>query len=173
MDPIRPIRVRSLRLVGVSLATLALALAACSAASPSASASGPPTQTIHIREHPTNGIGIPVGSITGCLQDACLGDSIVGYDPVVDATTGKSVGTLSYECFLVDPQSHRYHCPGITVELAGRGQIVFTEYFYAEGGPAVTAPITGGTGEFLGATGSVAVQTLSGPVGDYVITLAK
>jgi hypothetical protein len=174
MNPTHPLRTEGSRRVIVCLATLALALAACSAASPSGSPSSSPTQTIHIREHPTNGIGIPVGSITGCTDEACLGDSIIGYDPVVDAATGKPVGTLTYECFLVDPGSHRYHCPGITVDLAGRGQIAFTDYFFVDGPPTpITAPITGGSGEFLGATGTVAISQLSGPVGDYLFTFTK
>lgn len=173
MIPAQPIRASGARLVIACLATLALTLAACSAASPSGSGASQPL-TIHLIERPTNGIGVPVGSLTGCKDHSCQGESVIGYDPVLDSTTNLAVGTLAYECFLVDTASRLFHCPGITVDLTGRGQITFTEFFY--GGAAAkttTAPITGGTGEFLGATGTVAIQQLPGPVGDYVFTITK
>jgi hypothetical protein len=135
-------------------------------------AAGQP-QTIHLIDYPTSGTEVSVGSITGCKDSTCLGDYMVGYDPVVDAVTGKEVGTLAYECFLVDPGSTLYHCPGNTFTLTGRGQIVFAEVIQHEAGdPATTAPITGGTGEFLGATGTVLSKKLSNS-GDFVITIIK
>jgi hypothetical protein len=53
-----------------------------------------------------------------------------------------------YECFLVDVGSTLYHCPGVTITLTGRGQIVFTE------------------------VGEVTARVLSSG-GDFVITLTK
>jgi hypothetical protein len=112
-----------------------------------------------------------MGSLTGCTDVTCQGDYMVGYDPVVDAATGKEVGTLAYECFLVDPGSILYHCPGITITLTGRGQIVFAEVIqHEDGGPPTIAPITGGTGEFLGATGTVTSKKVT-EGGDFVITI--
>jgi hypothetical protein len=71
-----------------------------------------------------------------------------------DVATGKQVGTFAYECFLVDVQFTLYHCPDATITLTGRGQIVFTEVIQHEPGkPPAIAPITGGTGEFLGRHG--------------------
>jgi len=146
---------------------------------PSASESAPaplPTaahqpQTIHIFDYPTGGTDVRVGSLTGCTDTTCQGDYIVGYDRVVDAATGREVGTLAYECFLVDPGSTLYHCPGNTFTLTGRGQIVFAEVIQPEaGGPPTTGPITGGTGEFLGATGFVVSQKISNG-GDFVVTI--
>ena len=136
-------------------------------------APGSQLQTIHLTEHPTSGAGVQVGSLTGCNASACLGDYLVGLDPVVDVATGKEVGTVAYECFLLNPSSHVFHCPGVTIDLTGRGQIAFTEWFYPGSTQTWVAPITGGTGEFLGVTGSIAVQSLPGPVGDYVITFTK
>jgi hypothetical protein len=98
---------------------------------------------------------------------------MVGYDPLFDVATGKQVGMFAYECFLVDVGSTLYHCPGVTITLTGRGQIVFTEVIQHEPGkPPAIAPITGGTGEFLGATGDVTARVLSGG-GDFVITITK
>jgi hypothetical protein len=57
--------------------------------------------------------------------------------------------------------------------LTGRGQIVFDETVYI-GGPWYPKPwpIIGGTGEFLGATGSVASpKDSTWPYGDFVITI--
>lgn len=136
-----------------------------------AAVTGP--QTIHLIDYPTTGAIVSVRSLTGCTDSPCLGDYMVGHDPVVDAATGKEVGTLAYECFLVDVASTLYHCPGNTFTLTGRGQIVFAEVIQHEvGGPPTIAPITGSTGEFLGATGTVTSKKVSAG-GDFVITLTK
>jgi hypothetical protein len=98
---------------------------------------------------------------------------MVGYDPLYDAVSGKMVGTLAYECFLVDTKSILYHCPGVTITLTGRGQIVFTEVIQHEVGmPPAIAPITGGTGEFLGTTGTVTASVLE-IGGDFVIAITR
>src|SRR5450759_5015155 len=130
-----------------------------------------PVGTIHLSLHPINDT---VGSLTGCSNPgACQGDFMVGYDPLFDVATGKQAGTFAYECFLVDVGSTLYHCPGVTITLTGRGQIVFTEVIEHEPGkPPAVAPITGGTGEFLGATGEVTARVLANG-GDFVITLTK
>lgn len=128
-------------------------------------------QTIHLIEHPNNVGHVQVGSLTECAgASGCQGDYLVGDDPMFDATTGKQVGTLMFECFLVDPGSGLFHCPGITIELTGRGQIVFTEKF---DGSSQTSPITGGTGEFLGATGTVTAMLPPSGNGDFVITIVR
>jgi hypothetical protein len=128
-------------------------------------------QTIHLILHPVNDT---VGSLTGCSSPgSCQGDFMAGYDPLVDAETGKEVGTFAYECFLVDVASTLYHCPGVTITLTGRGQIVFTELIeHLPGKPPAVSPITGGTGEFLGATGTVTAKVLSG-AGDFVIAITR
>jgi hypothetical protein len=145
------------------------------ATSSSGSATASPTsdqpQTIHLIEHPANLSNVRVGTLTGCTSTSgCQGDAIVGDDPMFDAATGTEVGRIMFECFLVDPGSGLYHCPGITIELDGRGQVVFTEKF---DGSRQTSPITGGTGEFLGATGTVTAFLPSSGNGDFVITITK
>ena len=128
-------------------------------------------QTIHLILHPTKDT---VGSLTGCSSAGlCQGDFMVGYDPLFDATSGTEVGTFAYECFLVDVANTLYHCPGVTITLTGRGQIVFTELIEHEPGkPPAIAPITGGTGEFLGATGTVTAKVLAS-AGDFVISITR
>lgn len=128
-------------------------------------------QTIHLIEHPTNVSEVRVGSLTGCTgASGCQGDYLVGDDPMFDAATGKQVGTILFECFLVGPASGLFHCPGITIDLDGRGQIIFTEKF---DGSSQTSPITGGTGEFLGATGTVTAKLPQSGNGDFVITIVR
>jgi hypothetical protein len=191
MNRTQPIRATRFGFVAACLATLTLALAACGnapPASPSASVNsklasqapganpGPTTvsaganqpQTIHVIEQTTNISKIRVGSSTGCTGPACPGDYLIGEDPVVDPATSERVGSLVFACFRVDTVSGLLYCPAVTITLWERGQIVFATKCC--GGGSETAPITGGTDEFLGATGSVTNQTLNGN-GDYVITI--
>jgi hypothetical protein len=124
-------------------------------------------QTIHLIEHPTNYSEVHVAA---CSNKPCQGDYITGDDPMFDAATGAEVGTIMFECFLVDPGPGMYHCPGITITLTGRGQIVFTEKF---NGSSQTSPITGGTGEFLGTTGTVTSRLPPSGNGDFVIEVTE
>ncbi len=157
------------RIIATALATLALLLGACSTAAPAASPS-----TIHVIEHPTNGTYVRVGSISDCVGTTCLGDYYVGSSSMTDAATGKVVGTFAYECFVVNAESGLFHCPSDTLDLTGRGRIVFTELVYIgkkDAPPSWPWPIIGGTGEFLGATGTVSSpEDSSAPYGDFVIT---
>jgi hypothetical protein len=128
-------------------------------------------RTIYLVEHPANLSHVQVGTLTGCTSTSgCQGDAIVGDDPMFDAATGAEVGRIMFECFLVDPGSGLFHCPGITIELDGRGQVVFSEKF---DGSRQTSPITGGTGEFLGVTGTVTDFLPSNGNGDFVFTITK
>jgi hypothetical protein len=156
------------------MVTLALALAACTAASPSASPSTSPPQTIHVIEHPTSVSYVSVGSVTRCTANTCLGDYWVGISSMTDATSHEVVGTFVFECFVVDVASGLFHCPSNTLDLTGRGQIVYTESVYIgnRDAPAGPWPIIGGTGEFLGATGTVSSpEDSTESDGDFVITI--
>jgi hypothetical protein len=152
-----------------------LLLAGCSVrGTPSAGANQP--QTIHVIEHPTNVTLVRVGSIAGCAKAICMGDYYAGISSMSDATTGKTVGTFVFECFVVDDASGLYHCPASTLDLTGRGQIVYTESVYIgkKDVPPGTWPIIGGTGEFLGATGTVSSPADSTESdGDFVITFTN
>jgi hypothetical protein len=123
-----------------------------------APASGP--QTIHLIEHPDNVID--------------QGGTVIGIDPVFDATTGKQVGTVTFECRAIAPGGSVFYCPGVIFTLTDRGQIVFTETVaLVVGTPPTIWPITGGTGEFLGATGTVTSQLPPSGNGDFVIKVTK
>jgi hypothetical protein len=154
----------------VCLAAVAAALAACGT---TPSSSGRP-ETIHLIEHPTNVNSVSVGSLTGCTNaTSCQGDYLIGVNPVSDAETGAEVGTITFECFFIDTGTLLLHCPGITITLVDRGQIVFNEIVDLGGEirPA-NGTIIGGTGEFLGVTGSVTSRKLA-TTSDFVITITK
>lgn len=134
------------------------------------------TRTIHLIVNPINQTYVSVGTLTGCttIETGCQGDYFLVNDSLLDPTTTKRVGTVMGECFLVSPTTGTFHCPGPTITLIGRGQIV-TDLKYDGSGAmnATTGPITGGTGEFLGALGTVRVKSLgtTQPQIDFVITI--
>jgi len=132
-------------------------------------------QTIHVLEPARNYTQVSVGSLTGCTTtNGCQGDYILGDDSLLDATTKQVVGTLLFECFRVDAGSTLFHCPGNTITLTGRGRIVYAEDVHFTAGYAPDNwPITGGSGEFLGATGFVTSPADSTYTdgGDFVITI--
>jgi hypothetical protein len=155
------------------LAAAGLVLTACTGGTPNSSANQP--QAIHVLEPARNVTEVSVGSLTGCTDTTgCQGDYVLGNDPLLDASTKKEVGSLAFECFRVDTGSSLFHCPGNTITLTGRGQIAYAEdVHFAPGYPTGVWPITGGTGEFLGATGTVTSPADSTYTegGDFVITI--
>ena len=126
--------------------------------------------TVHVIERPVNAANVRVGTLTGCTNaTSCEGDDCLGDNRLVDAATGMEGGTLMNECFVVDTGSSLHHCPGNTVTLTGRGQIAFTETVAFDRPAGQRGPITGGTGEFLGAAGVVTSPGLA----DFVITITR
>ena len=137
-------------------------------------------QTIHVLEEPGEFTFGHVGSLTGCKAGDCQGDTMIGRSRLLDAATHEVVGAFLVDCFLIDPGQKLYHCPANTITLTGRGQIVFTETLLWGGGGAgqdtwatwAPWPIIGGTGEFLGATGTVdSPSDSTWSAGDFVLTI--
>lgn len=150
------------------------AAAPTSAAATAAPTASPAARTIHLIEQPTNTNSVSVGSLTHCTDaTSCRGDYLLGENPVFDAVTNKQVGTVTFECFFFDPGSLVIHCPGVTITLTDRGQIVYNAIVDLGGAvrPA-NGTIIGGTGEFLGATGTVTSKKLDS-TSDITITFAK
>jgi hypothetical protein len=128
-------------------------------------------QTIHVLEDP---LAFHTVAAAGCTSTAgCKGDQLIGSSRMLDADTHVGVGSFSVKCVLLDPGKNLYHCPGNTISLTGRGQIVFDETVYIGGQwNPVPWPIISGTGEFLGATGSVtSPKDSTWPYGDFVISI--
>ena len=104
----------------------------------------------------------------------CKGDQLIGTSRMIDADSRVNVGSFAVTCILMDPGQNLYHCPANAITLTGRGELVFDETVYIgnKGAPAGPWPIISGTGEFLGATGSVASPADSTwAYGDFVITI--
>lgn len=153
-------------------------LAGCSASpTPTATASGPSgQQTFHVLERDLNVELVKVGSLTGCTTTICMGDYYVGSNALIDAETSKVVGSFLFECFVVDVTSGLYHCPSNTMVLTGRGRIVITEDVYIgnRAAPPGPWPIIGGTGEFLGVTGTMtSPENSTASSGDFIVTFTK
>jgi hypothetical protein len=130
-------------------------------------------QTIHLILHPYSDTDVSVRSQTGCNTEYCQGDYRLGDDPLFDAATGKQVGTLAYVEFVVTTVDPLWLSPANTITLEGRGQIVFSEALHDDGsGRPATGAITGGTGEFLGATGYITSRSRGGS-GDFVVTITR
>lgn len=151
------------------LPTVATATAPAAAATTLPPAAHRP-QTIHVLEDPH---AFQVVHVAGCTGD-CAGDQLIGHSRMIDAATHKGVGSFSVKCVLIDPGQALYHCPANVISLTGRGQIVFDEtvclgaFLYTP----KPWPIISGSGEFLGATGSVAIpKDSTWDYGDFVITI--
>lgn len=129
-------------------------------------------QTIHVLEDP---VSFHTVTVAGCTSAAgCEGDQLVGSSRMLDADTRVTIGSFAVRCILIDPDQNLYHCPANTVTLTGRGQIVFDETVSLDGHPFPEPwPIVSGTGEFLGATGSVeSPDDSTWSYGDFVISIS-
>jgi hypothetical protein len=161
--------------VAARSATPAAATPATATPSPRPAITLPPAahkpQTLHVLEDP---IAFTVVQVAGCTSTAgCEGDQLNGRSWMLDATTRSVVGTFVVRCVLIEPDQNLYHCPANTVTLNGRGDIVFDETVSLDGHPFPEPwPIISGTGEFLGATGSVeSPDDSTWTYGDFVITI--
>lgn len=129
-------------------------------------------QTIHVLEDP---LDFRTVAVPGCASAAgCKGDKLIGTSRLLDADTRAVVGSFAVRCELIDPAQNRFHCPANAMTLTGRGDIVFDETVSIgnKGAPAGPWPIIDGTGEFLGASGSVSSPADSTwTYGDFVITI--
>jgi hypothetical protein len=128
-------------------------------------------QTLHVLEDP---VSFHTVTVAGCTSAAgCEGDQLIGTSRMLDADTRVKVGSIKVKCVLIDPDQNLYHCPANTITLTGRGQIVFDETVSLDDHPFPEPwPIISGTGEFLGATGSVeSPDDSTWTYGDFVITI--
>ena len=88
------------------------------------------------------------------------GDYGVFQDRVANPSSGRRVGLIDVQCV----EAYASHCRG-AITLSGRGQIVFDGATPAPVDPDVFA-VTGGTGEFVGAAGTL---TVSFPSDDFAL----
>jgi hypothetical protein len=165
---------RSWTIAGVLAVVIAvLAVAAGTLAQSGAAAPNLRTTSIHVIEHAINVSYVPVGSLSGCTsKTGCQGDYTVFDDPLFAAGSQQQVGHIAGQCFLVNVSTALFQCPGVLFEITGRGTISSNGAFDGSGKNRTTfATIDGGTGDFVGAEGTVAVEPIDATHNGFVIHL--
>jgi hypothetical protein len=144
-------------------------------ATPAQTAVPTPPPPIHVLEDPVDFAKIPVPTGGDCKTQPCIGEQLVGHSRLLDAATKEVIGTFLVDCELIDPAASLYLCPDNVLNLTGRGQITYVQIFrFVHGAVQDAYPITGGTGEFLGAVGTVTEAPNSTyPYADFLINLSK
>jgi hypothetical protein len=161
---------RNWKLMTAAAAVIALVLTpiAAVASTSSPSGSGQP-RTIHVIEH----------AITDTVQmfhppKKSLGDVLGFHNPVYNAANTQQVATDNGYCIrTVATGKTEWECTWTTL-LPG-GQITVEGPYYDDG-TDTTLAITGGTGAYTGAEGSMLLHATGNPVGseyDFIFTLTR
>lgn len=139
------------------IATIAALVLACAAVFtvPAATAAGS-GKTISVIEHPITDTTTDVGK-----KGDSLGDILTFHNPIFDSKDAKKVGSDQGYCIRVDVGAS-YECTW-TNFLKG-GQIVVQGPFY-DAKPSELA-ITGGTGKYATARGSMHLEAIEGSKGE-------
>jgi len=161
---------RHKKLMTAAAAVLALVLAPAAAL---ASTSTPGTSTspvvIHVVEH----------AITDTVQEfhphtASLGDVLAWHNPVYNASDAQQIATDNGYCIrTVATGKTEWECAWTTF-LPG-GQITVEGPYYDDG-TDTTLAVTGGTGQYTGAEGSMLLHATGNPIGseyDFIFTLTN
>lgn len=119
--------------------------------------------TLHVVEH----------SLTDKVTDTgkpgdSVGDLYSWYNPVFDAADKTKVGHDQGDCVRVSVKAGSWECRWLTY-IAGRGAIMVEGAFYDARNS--TLAITGGTGEFRNARGSMKLTTRKGGNYNFVFML--
>ena len=161
---------RNKKLITAAAAAAALVLAPVAAiASTNSPAGSHGPRVIHVVEH----------AITDTVQQFhppqnSLGDVLGFHNPVYNASNTRQVGTDNGFCIrTVATGKTEWECAWTTL-LAGGDLTVQGPYYDA--GTDTTLAITGGTGRFTGAQGSMLLHATGNPVGseyDFIFTLTR
>jgi hypothetical protein len=151
-------------------AVAAVLVAAPVAALASTSSSGPPPRfTVHVVEH----------AITDTVQEfhppnLSLGDTLGWHNPVYNASDTSQVGMDNGYCVrTVATGKTEWECAWTTLLPGGD---ITVEGPYYDDGTDTTLAVTGGTGIYTGADGSMLLHARGNPVGseyDFVFSLAR
>ena len=156
------------RIVSICAGACAVATAGAAlvATSEGAIAAG---RTLHVQELAQHVTYVPTGQLTGSKAQANQGDYLAFHDPLVKPGSTKRVGHVEGVCWLTAPKSGLYYC-SVNFAIAGQGQIAGTGMFDASG-KTTNAAITGGTGAYRSATGTVTLKALSQTKNDFVFAI--
>ena len=159
---------RNKKLTTAAAAAAALVLAPVAAvASTSSPAPARPQMIIHVVEH----------AITDTVQmfhppKASRGDVLGFHNPVFNASNTRQVGSDNGYCIRTVPTGMtEWECTWTTLL---RGGHLTVEGPFFDNGTNTTLAITGGTGKFVGAEGSMLLHATGHPVGsefDFIFTL--
>jgi allene oxide cyclase len=159
---------RNKKLVMAAAAVIALALApVAAAASTSSQNTAPHPMIIHVVEH----------AITDTVQmfhppKKSLGDVLGFHNPVFNASNTRQIATDNGYCIrTVATGNTEWECTWTTLLPAGH---LTVEGPFLDNGTNTTLAITGGTGRFAGADGSMLLHATGHPVGsefDFIFTL--
>lgn len=158
------------KLMTAAAAVIALVLAPVAAVASTGSSGGPPQPvTIKVVEH----------AITDTVQEfhppaSSLGDVLGWHNPVYNAADTRQIATDNGYCVrTVATGKTEWECAWTTL-LPG-GQITVEGPYYDDG-TDTTLAITGGTGSYAGAKGSMLLHATGNPVGseyDFIFTLTS
>ena len=132
-------------------------------------------KVIHVVEHAiTDTVGDAVGNGANENSPDALGNVLAFHNPVFDAANSKQVGTDNGQCTrTVATGQTEWECFWTT--FLDKGQITVEGPFFDDG-TDTTLTITGGTGAFVEAHGSMLLHARGNPVGsefDFIFMLAK
>lgn len=128
------------------------------------------SRTIHVVEHAitdTVGDTLPAGD--------SLGDTLGFHNPVFDASNEHQVGTDNGACFRTVTGNGTGEWECIWTTILKDGQIT-VEGPFLDDGTDTTLAITGGTGAYTGAKGTMLLHARGNPVGsefDFIFHLSK
>ena len=161
---------RNKKLITAAAAAAALVLAPVAALASTGSPAGSQGPTvIHVVEH----------AITDTVQmfhppKESLGDVLGFHNPVYNASNTKKVGMDNGFCIrTVATGKTEWECAWTTL-LPGGDLVVQGPYY--DDGTNTTLAITGGTGKYTGAQGSMLLHATGNPVGseyDFIFTLTR
>jgi allene oxide cyclase len=161
---------RNKKLITAGAAVIAVVLAPVAAMASSSSPSGLRHATIiHVVEH----------AITDTVQEfhppkMSLGDVLGFHNPVYNASNTRRIATDNGYCIrTVATGKTEWECTWTTLLPGGN---LTVEGPYYDDGTNTTLTITGGTGKYTGAEGSMLLHATGNPVGseyDFIFTLAR
>ena len=161
---------RNKKLITAAAAAAALVLAPVAALASTGSPAGSHgPRVIHVVEH----------AITDTVQQFhppadSLGDVLGFHNPVYNASNTRRVGMDNGFCIrTVATGKTEWECTWTTLLAGG---VLTVQGPYYDDGTDTTLAITGGTGRFTGAAGSMLLHATGNPVGseyDFIFTLAR
>jgi allene oxide cyclase len=157
------------KLVTVAAAAAVLVAAPVAALASTSSSGPPPPFTVHVVEH----------AITDTVQEfhppnLSLGDTLGWHNPVYNASDTSQVGMDNGYCVrTVATGKTEWECAWTTLLPGGD---ITVEGPYYDDGTDTTLAVTGGTGIYTGADGSMLLHARGNPVGseyDFVFSLTR